>query len=71
VSLERAYREARRTGCVYGSRREVLDQLAYISIYLGTCDPADLVAALLLEQAGYERSDALAPGEQLALEMAL
>lgn len=55
MSLEQAYRRVRRTGCVYGTRQEVIDRLADISIFLGTCDPVELGAALLLEQAGCER----------------
>jgi hypothetical protein len=56
VSIEEAYRQVRRTGCVYGSPEEVKAQLADIAAYLGTKDPIELGAALLLEQAGYERT---------------
>jgi hypothetical protein len=56
VSVEEAYREVRRTGCVHGTPEEVKAQLAEIADYLGTLDPIELGAALLLEQAGYERT---------------
>jgi hypothetical protein len=56
VSIEEAYRQVRKTGCVYGTEREVKAQLADIAAYLGTKDPTELGAALMLEQAGYERS---------------
>jgi hypothetical protein len=56
VSIEEAYRQVRRTGCVYGSLEAVKAQLADIAAYLGTKDPIELGAALLLEQASYERT---------------
>lgn len=56
MSIEEAYRQVRRTGCVYGSPHELKAQLADIAAYLGTGDPIELGAALLLEQAGYERT---------------
>jgi len=78
VSIEEAYRQVRRTGCVYGSPAEVKAQLADIAAYLGTTEPIELGAALLLEQQGCERTQvqlrldlasedaerALGPGEQ-------
>jgi hypothetical protein len=63
MSVAEAYRLVRRTGCVYGSPEEVKARLADIAAYLGTKDPIELGAALLLEQAGYERS-------QLQLDLA-
>lgn len=65
MSIEEAYRQVRRTGCVYGSPEEVKAQLADIAAYLGTKDPIELGAALLLEQAGYERTQV-----QLQLDLA-
>ncbi len=56
MSIEEAYRRVRATGCVYGSPEELRAQLADIAAYLGTKDPIELGAALLLEQAGCERS---------------
>ena len=56
MSIEEAYRQVRRTGCIYGSPEEVKAQLADIVAYLGTNDPIELGAALLLEQAGYDRT---------------
>jgi hypothetical protein len=56
LSIEEAYRRVRRTGCVYGTPDQLKAQLADISDYLGTKDPIELGAALLLEQAGYERT---------------
>lgn len=56
MSVEEAYRQVRRTGFAYGSTEEVKAQLADIAEYLGTKDPIELGAALLLEQAGYERT---------------
>lgn len=56
MSIDEAYRQIRKTGCVYGSPEEVKAQLADIAKYLGTTDPIELGAALLLEQAGCERS---------------
>lgn len=64
MSIEEAYRRVRRTGCVYGSPEQVKAQLAGIAAYLGTKDPIELGAALLLEQAGYERT-------QVQLQLAL
>jgi hypothetical protein len=69
VSIEEAYRRVRATGCVYGSPEELKAQLADIAAYLGTKDPIELGAALLLEQAGYEPTQlqlALAGGPPLA-----
>ena len=65
MSIDEAYRRVRRTGCVYGSPEEVKTQLADIAAYLGAKDPIELGAALLLEQAGYERTQV-----QLQLEFA-
>lgn len=65
MSIEEAYRQVRRTGCVHGSPEEVKAQLADIAAYLGTKDPIELGAALLLEQAGYERTQV-----QLRLDLA-
>jgi len=65
VSIEDAYREVRRTGCVYGTPEELKAQLADIADYLDTKDPIELGAALLLEQAGYERAQV-----QLQLDLA-
>jgi len=56
VSVEEAYRRVRKTGCVYGTPEELKAQLTDIAAYLGTKDPLELGAALLLEQAGFERS---------------
>ncbi|MBS1895474.1 MAG: hypothetical protein JST59_29595 [Actinobacteria bacterium] len=56
MSVEEAYRQVRHTGCVHGSPEEVKAQLADIAAYLGTKDPIELGAALLLEQAGYEHT---------------
>ncbi|MBS1861905.1 MAG: hypothetical protein JSS68_09350 [Actinobacteria bacterium] len=56
MSIEEAYRRVRRSGCVHGSPEDVKSQLADIAAYLGTKDPIELGAALLLEQAGYERT---------------
>jgi hypothetical protein len=56
LSIEEAYRQVRRTGCVYGTPEELKAQLADIADYLGTTDPIELGAALLLEQSGYERT---------------
>ena len=56
MSIEEAYRQVRRTGCVYGTPEELKAQLADIAAYLGSRDPVELGAALLLEQAGYERT---------------
>jgi len=64
VSIAEAYRLVRRTGCIFGSPEEVKAQLADIAAYLGTTEPIELGAALLLEQAGCERS-------QLQLSLAL
>lgn len=65
MSIEEAYRQVRRTGCVYGRPEELKAQLADIAVYLGTTDPIELGAALLLEQAGYERTQV-----QLQLDLA-
>ncbi len=56
MSIEEAYRQVRRTGCIYGTPEKLKAQLADIAEYLGTKDPIELGAALLLEQAGYERT---------------
>lgn len=56
LSIEEAYRQVRRTGFVYGTPEELRSQLADIVDYLGTKDPIELGAGLLLEQAGYERT---------------
>ena len=56
MSIEEAYRRVVKTGFAYGSAEEVKAQLADIAAYLGTKDPIELGAALLLEQAGYERA---------------
>lgn len=65
MSVEEAYRQVRRTGCVYGSPEDFKAQLADIAAYLGTKDPIELGAALLLKQAGYERTQV-----QLQFELA-
>ena len=62
--VHEAYRRVRKTCCVYGSQQEVMAQLHSISEYLGTKDPIELGAALLLEQAGHERTQI-----QLTLEL--
>ena len=54
--VHEAYRRVKHTGCVYGTQDEVMAWLQDISEYLDTKDPIELGAALLLEQAGYERS---------------
>ena len=54
--VHEAYRQVKHTGCVYGTQDEVMAWLRDISEYLDTKDPIELGAALLLEQAGYERS---------------
>ena len=46
----------RHAGCVHGGPVELKAQLAEIAEYLGTTDPIELGAALLLEQAGCERT---------------
>ncbi|HEU5105887.1 MAG TPA: hypothetical protein VFU11_08595 [Solirubrobacterales bacterium] len=56
MSIGEAYRRVRRTGCVYGTPEELKAQLTDIAAYLGTEDPTELGAALLLERAGYERA---------------
>lgn len=66
MSVEEAYRQVRRNGCVYGTPEELKAQLADIADYLGTKDPIELGAALLLEQAGYERTQV-----QLQLDLAV
>jgi hypothetical protein len=65
VSIDEAYRQVRKTGCVFGTAQEIKAQLTDIAVYLGTEDPIELGAALLLEQAGYERSQL-----QLSLDIA-
>ena len=65
MSVEEAYRQVRRTGCVHGSPEDVKAQLVDIAAYLGTKDPIELGAALLLEQAGFARTQM-----QLQLELA-
>lgn len=64
AGIHEAYRRVKRTGCVYGSQQVVMAQLKSISKYLDSKDPIELGAALLLEQAGYERSHV-----QLTLEL--
>ncbi|HEY5053551.1 MAG TPA: hypothetical protein VII45_09110 [Solirubrobacterales bacterium] len=63
--IAEAYRQVRRTGCVYGSPEAVKAQLESIAAYLDTSDPIELGAALLLKQAGYQRTR-----EQLTLPVA-
>ncbi len=65
MSIDEAYRRVRKTGCIFGTEEEVKTQLADIAAYLGTKDPIELGAALLLEQSGYERSQL-----QLSLDIA-
>ncbi len=62
--IYKAYTDIRKTGCVYGSKQQVTAWLEEISEYLATKDPNVLGAALLLEQAGFERSTV-----QLQLEL--
>ena len=62
--VHEAYRRVKKTGCVYGSQDEVMAWLHSISEYLGTKDPIELGAALLLEQAGFKRTTV-----QLRLEL--
>lgn len=56
AGIHEAYRRVKHTGCVHGSQRQIMAQLKSISKYLDSNDPIELGAALLLEQAGYERS---------------
>ncbi len=64
AGIQEAYSRVRHTGCVHGSHKEIMAQLKSISQYLDSKDPIELGAALLLEQAGYERSQV-----QLILEL--
>lgn len=56
MSVAEAYSRVRHTCNVHGTEKEVRAQLKDIARYLGTTDPIELGAALLLEQAGYERA---------------